>query len=285
MNIYTPSHTKKIKVFFYQVSLKLSGYLKNNEKKHILLEFLREDLQKHLLNIVLNEFLFLILDLRKSKLKSSNFIKVDFILKVLIINSETQLSKSLPIKIRRINYKSNDALWIIKLLAVEENYCFKILIHHLIFEDTKILDENKFSEKLIRILLEHLVLKTSEIITRLFLTQDSLDSCFLKSYPKSNFIFSKIVRHFRNNLYWSSYFTLILIHPKHIYNNTHSIWIILNKKICYKNIYLLKDMENLKLTNLQSYTLLYLETVDFFKLKLKDFSILKKKINNQITKH
>lgn len=277
MNIYTPSHIKKTKAFFYQTSLKFYGYLKNNKKQHILLELLREDLQKHLLNIVLNEFLSLILDLRKSKLKSFNFIKVDFLFKVLIINSETQLSKSFPIKIRRINYKLNDALWIIKLLAIEENYCLEILIYYLVFEDMKNLDENKFSEKLIRIFIEHLVLKISETITRLFLTQDLLDSCFLKSYPKSNSIFSKIVTHFRNNLYWSSYFTLILTYPKYVYNNMHPIWIILNKKICYKNIYLLKDMENLKLTNFQSYTLFYLEIVDFFKLKFKDFFMLKKR--------
>jgi hypothetical protein len=281
MNTYTLSHTKKIKVFFYQTSLKFCGYLKNNKRQHILLEFLREDLQKHLLNIVLNEFLFLILDLREAKLKNSNFIKVDFILKALIINSEAQVSNSFPIKIRRINYKLNDTLWIIKSLVIEENYCFKILIHYLIFEDVKILDENTFSEKFTRILIEHLVLKTSETITRLFLTQDLLDSCFLRNYPTSNFIFSKIIIHFRNNLYWSSYFTLILTYPKYIYNNMHPIWIILNKKICHKNIYLLKDMENLKLTNFQSYTLLYLEIVDFFKLKLKDFFMLKKKINNQ----
>ena len=57
----------------------------------------------------------------------------------------------------------------------------------------------------------------------------------------------------------------------------HLIWIILNKKICYKNIYLLKDTEDLELTNLQSCTLLYLETVDFLKLKLKDFLMLTKK--------
>jgi hypothetical protein len=277
MNLYTPSHNKKIKVLFYQTSLKFCGYLKNNNKEYIFLEFLREDVQNHLLNIVLNEFLFLILDLRKAKLKNFSSIKSDFILKVLIINSETQLINSFPRKISRINYKLNDALWLLKLLEIEENYCFKILMYYLIFEDTMILDENKFSDKFTRILIEHLVLKISETLTRLCLTQDLVDPCFLKSYPKRNFIFSKIVMHFRNNLYWSSYFTLVLMHPKYIYNNMHPIWIILNKKICYKNIYLLKDTEDLELTNLQSCTLLYLETVDFLKLKLQDFLMLKKK--------
>ena len=277
MNLYTPSHNKKIKVFFYQTSLKFCGYLKNTNKQHIFLEFLREDLKCHLLNIVLNEFLFLILDLRKVRVKNSNFIKADFILKVLITNSETQLINSFPRKIRRINYELNDALWIIKLLEIEENYCFKILTHYLIFEDNKTLDENKFSDKFTRILIEHLVLKISETLTRLFLTQDLLDPCFLKSHPKSNLLFDKFVTHFRNNLYWSSYFTLVLIQPKYIYTNMHLIWIILNKKICYKNIYLLKDTEDLELTNLQSCTLLYLETVDFLKLKLKDFLMLTKK--------
>jgi hypothetical protein len=277
MNIDTLSHNKKIKVLFYQTSLKFCGYLKNNNKQYIFLEFLREDVQNHLLNIVLNELLFLIVDLRKAKLKNSNSIKADFIFKVLIINSETQLINNFPRKIRRINYKLNDALWLLKLLEIEENYCFKILTYYLIFEDTNIFDENKFSDKFTRILIEHLVLKISETLTRLFLTQDLLDPCFLKSYPKSNFIFSKIVMNFRNNLYWSSYFILVLMHPKYIYNNMHHIWIILNKKICYKNIYLLKDTEDLELTNLQACTLLYLETVDFLKLKLQDFLMLIKK--------
>jgi hypothetical protein len=270
MNLYTRSHNKKIELFFYQISLKFCGYLKNNNKQKIFLEFLREDLQNHLLNLVLNEFLFLILDLRKAKLKNSNFIKVDFILKVLIINSETQLTDSFPKKFRRINYKLNDALWLIKVLEIEENYSLKILINYLIFEDTKILDENKFT----RILIEHLVLKIAETLTRLFLTQDLLDFSFLKSYPKSNFTFNRIVIQFRNELYWSSYFDLILMHPKYIYNNIHPIWIILNKKICYKYIYLVKASGDFELTNLQSCILLYLETVDFFKRKLKYFFIL-----------
>ena len=273
MNLYKPSHNKKMRLLFSQTSLKFCGYLKNSNKQPLFLEFLREDLQNYLLNIVLNELLFLILDLRKSKLKSVTSIKADFMFKVLIINSETELTNNFPIRMLRINYKLKDALWITKLLEIEENHSLKIFINHFIFEDTKILDEKKFT----RIFIEHLVLKIAETLTRLFIIQGLLDSRFLKIYPKSDFTFSKMVSQFKNDLYWGSYFNLILIHPKYMYNNTYLIWTILDKKICYKNIYLLKVSGELKLTNLQSCTLVYLETVDFLKFKLQKFCIPIKK--------
>ena len=269
MNLHKPSHNTKIRLLFYQTSLKFCGYLKNSNKQDLFLEFLREDLQNNLLNIVLKEFLFLILDLRKSKLKSNASIKADFIFKVLIINSETRFINNLPRKIRRINYELKDALWLTKLLEMEENYSLKILLNYLIFEDIKILDENKLT----RIFMEHLVLKISETLTRLFLSQGLLDFRFLKSY----FTCSTMITQFRNDLYWSSYFNLILMHPKYIYNNTYLIWTILDKKICYKNIYLLKASRELELTNIQSFTLVYLETVAFLKLKLHEtFTLIKK---------
>lgn len=273
MNLHKLSHNKKIRLLFHQTSLKFCGYLKNSNKQDLFLEFLREDLQNNLLDIVLKEFLFLILDLRKSKFKSATSIKVDFILKVLIINSETRFINTFPRKIGRINYDLKDALWLTKVLEIEENYSLKILLNYLIFEDTKILDENKFT----RIFMEHLVLKISETLTRLFLIQGLLDFCFLKSYPKSHFTFSTMVAQFRNDLYWSSYFNLILMHSKYIYNNTYLIWTIIDKKICYKNIYLLKASGELELTNIQSFTLVYLETVDFLKLKMQEiFTLIKK---------
>jgi len=273
MNLHTTSHNTKIRLLFYQTSLKFCGYLKKSNKQDLFLEFLREDLQNNLLNIVLKEFLFLILDLRKSKLKSATFIKADFIFKVLIINSEIRFTNNFPRKICRINYELKDALWLTRVLEIEESYSLKILLNYLIFEDIKILDENKF----IRIFMEHLVLKISETLTRLFLIQGLLDFRFLKSYPKNYFTFSIMVTQFRNDLYWSSYFNLILMHPKYIYNNTYLIWTILDKKICYKNIYLLKASRELELTNIQSLTLVYLETVDFLKLKLQEiFTLIKK---------
>lgn len=271
--------TKKIELIFHQVSLKFCGYLKNNNNETIFLQFLREDLQIYILNIVLEEFLFLVLQLRKFKKFKSNspFFKTDFFLKLLIVNSENRLLSLFPLKIKKINYKLNDALWLMKILEVEENICIKILFNYLILENTKFRDDKKISDKFTRILIEHIVLKVSETLTRLFLTQRLFDLSVLKNYSKNNLIFNKLIIQFRNNLYWSSYFNLLLVQPKNVHNNIHPIWLIINKKICTKYIYVSKTDDDLDFTLIQSFILLYFEIVDFFQLKLKNMSFKLKK--------
>ena len=265
ISFFFPLSNEKIKLFFYQVSLKFCTSLKNNNSNNtqVFFQFLREDFQVYLFNLVLTELLFLVLELKKANSNPLFFFKTDFLLKILIVNSENQLSSDFPLKLLPLNYSSSDSFWLIKLLEVEELTSISLLLNYILFNKIKL------SDKFTRILIENLVLKVTETLVRLLLIQNLLDSAFLKNYPERNFLSLNFIIQLRNDLYWSSYFNLLFQYPKYIHNNIHPILLLVNKKICVKNIYLLKSSESNDLTRLQSFILFYFEITDFIRLKVK----------------
>ena len=262
---------------FFETEKKLVLNHDNKSNQYLYLDILSTKTRIQLLQLILNEFKKLILDLIEINLttkilnKFSNKIEKIFIYK-------TYEKFLADFSCTKIKYTKRNTF------KCENQSLIEYLLTYIIFGSSKINNKTFIFEPLytpynqIKILLEHFIIEIGNSITKIVI--NSLKNTenvnyFLKINNICNKIYTsnRSIVLFRNNLKWQSFMKSYIYEVKSLYNERQQIWIISNEGIVTKYIYISRKKQAKRLKNIKIIFILWLEIKDLFIPKFEKLTI------------
>nr|YP_007878147.1 conserved hypothetical plastid protein [Calliarthron tuberculosum]AGA63758.1 conserved hypothetical plastid protein [Calliarthron tuberculosum] len=289
MTIYWPNKQSinlnlAVAKLFVQTYQKFSGSLSNNTNTYLPIDILDKYAKKQLLIETLIELEVLILDITEINLNTKNLqqlnnkIIYDVVNKV-ISNFVNKLKHQE--KRYHLNYYNN-----YNQLFFNEH---KILIHslliYLIFGSNSI-DKHRFPFynlktpfNHVKILFENTIMQISNIIAfNLLENCSSMKNVYefltINNICNPTYKSIRLLSNFRNNLINYNWINKYIYYPQNIYCSNYQILLLSSNGIIYRNIYINRISDYLKLSKIQLISILYLEIQDFIIPKINNLIIL-----------
>lgn len=249
---------EKSNLIFYKLYIK--SYLSKQElpKELFLLELIRDEIKIIVFNNVIRQFY--LISRRLENFGAGNFQLdeiIDLIFKVVFISSRNRIVKKLNFSYSKctpyVKLKQN---WIINLLESEDYEILRIILDNLL-----VLKDTEISYVYLRLLIEHLVIKISNlVIYDLFLVK-KLPSSIIYSCSTDCLTFlaytNKLYSYIRIRLYFNSFIVMDKI--KAFFNDFFTITRngVTLKTIVIDNLYLNVDITFAKVIIIRSLRLFY----------------------------
>nr|YP_010155922.1 hypothetical protein K4Y23_pgp142 [Cumathamnion serrulatum]QQY85280.1 hypothetical protein [Cumathamnion serrulatum] len=275
---------------FYDIRKKFIYNLSNHTNHHLYIDILNSPYKKKLFIIIIKELEKLILDtvelnLSIKSLQELNYrIVCDFINNVsniFIQNINSKKYNQYIEKKQKIEsvYKNN---YYYNLIAIEHHLLAENLFRYLFFGSSSI-DGNIFMfnklytpYKHVQILFENFILQVSNLTINnlcgnFFSLPGAIDFLKKNNICNHSYISTRSIALFFNNLNWQNLIYMYISQPKSIYNARYQVWLVSNKGIITKYIYLsrLEDLNKMSKTKIA--LLFFLEFKDFLIPKIESF--------------
>ena len=122
---------------------------------------------------------------------------------------------------------------------------------------------NNPSNKFLEALLDNLIVVISDSVMQVIINEFSFIYSVRRTLYKSNFLASRSIERFRNNLSWQTRLNQYVLYPKTLYSNQYNIWVIRSKGIYYRTIYANQSDQLFELQQFSLLTITLLELQDF----------------------
>nr|YP_009660532.1 conserved hypothetical plastid protein [Corallina chilensis]QCS25480.1 conserved hypothetical plastid protein [Corallina chilensis] len=269
---------------FVQTYQKFSGSLYNHTNTNLPIDVLDQYAKKQLLIETLIELEVLILDITEINLNPNNIKQLnDKIMYDIIDKTMSSFINKLAFKQKNciVNYYSNYN----QLFFNEHKTLIYYLLLYLIFGSNAI-DKNKFPFynlktpfNHVKLLFENAIIQISNIIAfNLLENYSSIKAIYefltLNNICNKKYKSIRLLSNFRNNLINYNWINKYIYYPQNIYCSNYQILFVSSQKIIYKNIYINRISDYLKLSKIQLVSVLYLEIQDFVVPKINNLIIL-----------
>nr|YP_010930375.1 hypothetical chloroplast RF55 [Ochrosphaera neapolitana]WKK50103.1 hypothetical chloroplast RF55 [Ochrosphaera neapolitana] len=129
---------------------------------------------------------------------------------------------------------------------------------------------NSVTNKILEILFDNLIITISECVIRIILNDFFLVADIRQTWFRSNFLSTRNLERFKNNLAWQDRKKFYFRRPRNIYNNEYEPWILTPDGFYLQTIYANRLNELINLNQKSLVVINYLEFQDFFICRLEE---------------
>ena len=241
----------------------------NRSKVLLGLDLLRDGIKRELLQTVTvtieEEFL---VALKKTQLNKLSNIKQEILLRILQTSTKRFLTQYYGYSID-INSKVFTNSLYVRSLFEDVDLLVKVPLFSLIenksptFRTTFLPLYKKATNRILEILFDNLIIHISEAIVRIILSDFLLVRNIQQNWFRSNFLSTRNLERFKNNLAWQDRKSTYIKRPTAIYNNEYETWILTPDGFYIQTIYANRLQQLLKLNRSSLAIINYVEFQDF----------------------
>nr|YP_010596507.1 hypothetical protein PKF17_pgp106 [Chrysotila carterae]WAK83143.1 hypothetical protein [Chrysotila carterae] len=133
---------------------------------------------------------------------------------------------------------------------------------------------SEVTNKILEILFDNFVITISECLIRLILNEFTLVEDICQKWFRSNFLSTRNLERFKNNLAWQDRKRIYIRRASNIYNNEYDSWVLTADGFYLQNIYANRLAELLRLNRQSLVVVNYIEFQDFFLCRLEEAIVI-----------
>ena len=126
------------------------------------------------------------------------------------------------------------------------------------------------TNRLLEILFDNLIIRISESIVRVILSDFSLVRDIQQNWFRSNFLSTRNLERFKNNLAWQDRRETYIKRPRKIYNNEYETWVLTSDGFYLQTLYANRLPQLLKLKRGSLAVINYVEFQDFLLCRIDE---------------